>query len=291
MRRVPVISLAIVAVVALSALASDLASLLEEGLSIFLNDQVVVESRSELEGAIDVLLAAHAIDPANADVLNGLSQAYYTLADVYDNEDASKKAHYVEGQRFGEESLRLADGFAEAEAAEGFIAALERVDDVAALQWTYSNWSRKDEFDILGAVFRNDPPKLRALVERALQVDPLYVAGAPYRSLAALNSSLPKMLGQDLEAARQLLCHVVDFPAICSDCAECPIDPICHEFFGNRVFYAKYYLIKMEMWEQARAVLESVLAEDAGEIYPFHNALNQQRAREMLDQDVLPNLG
>ena len=79
-------------------------------------------------------------------------------------------------------------------------------------------------------------------------------------------------------------------PDFCADCSDCPIDPICHEFFGNRVFYAKYYLIKKEMWGEARAVLESVLAGDVGEIYPFHNALNQQRAREMLDTEVLPHL-
>ena len=271
-------------------MAQDLETLMGEGLSIFLNDQVVVADRAELEGAIEALLGAYAIDPANPDVLNALAQAYYTVADVYGQDNAEKKALYIEGQRYGEESLRLAPGFAEAEEADGFIDALRLVEDVAALQWTYSNWSRKDEFDILGAVFRNDPPKLRALIERALAVDPLYVAGAPYRSLAALNSSLPKLMGQDLEAARQLLCNVVDSPETCSDCGLCPVDPVVHKFFGNRVFYAKYYLMKVEAWEEAKAVLESVLAEDPGEKYPFHNALNQQRARVMLDEEVLPNL-
>ena len=273
-----------------AALASDLAALVEEGLSIFLNDQVAVENRIELETAIEALFGAYDLDPQNADVLNALAQCYYTLADVYDTDDSDKKAHHIEGQRFGEESLRLAPGFVEKEKADGFIEALSLVEDVAALQWTYSNWSRKDEFDLLGAIFRGDPAKLRALVERAIEVDPMYVAGAPYRSLAALNASLPKLMGQDLEAARRLLCKVVDAPDLCADCSDCPIDPICHEFFGNRVFYTKYYLIKKEMWGEARAVLESVLAEDVGEIYPFHNALNQQRAREMLDAEVLPHL-
>jgi len=270
--------------------AADLDVLIETGLAIFLNDQVVVEDRAELESAIGTLLEAYALDPARPEVLNALSQCYYTLADVFDEDDADKKAHHIEGQRYGEESLRLAPGFIDVEDSDGFIEALTLVEDVAALQWTYSNWSRKDEFDILGAVFRNDPPKLRALIERALEVDSLYVAGAPYRSLAALNASLPKLLGQDLEAARQLLCKVVDPSDVCSDCGDCPIDPTCREFFGNRVFYAKYYLIKMELWEEARQVLESVLADEVGDVYPFHNALNQQRAREMLDTEVLPNL-
>ena len=276
--------------VVLPAVAQDFDALKAEGLSIFLNDQVVVADRAELEAAIEALLGAYAIDAAQPEILNALAQAYYTVADVYAQDNAEKKALYIEGQRYGEESLRLAPGFVEKEEADGFIEALNLVNDVAALQWTYSNWSRKDEFDILGAVFRNDPPKLRALIERALAVDPLYVAGAPYRSLAALHSSLPKLMGQDLEAARQLLCQVVDAPETCSDCAACPVDPVVHEFFGNRVFYAKYYLIKVEAWAEAKAVLESVLADDPGEVYPFHNALNQQRARVMLDEEVLPNL-
>jgi hypothetical protein len=290
MRRYLGLGAVSVVFVSLLVAGSDFETWVEQGLSIFLNDQVVVESRDELEAAITSLLSAYALDSAHAEVLNALSQCYYTLADVYETADSAKKAQYVEGQRYGEESLRLAPGFVDAEKKDGFMAGLELVDDVAALQWTYSNWSRKDEFDILGAVFRNDPPKLRALVERALEVDPLYVAGAPYRSLAALNSSLPKLLGQDLETARGLLCHVVDAPESCGDCGECPVDLICREFFGNRVFYVKYYLVKVEKWAEAKVVLESVLAEDPGMIYPFHNALNQERARQMLDDEVLPHL-
>lgn len=282
--------LAVVGIASFAGMAADFDTLVEQGLSIFLNDQVVVRDQQELETAIAALESAYAIDPLDADVLDALAQCYYTLADVYLTEDGAKKDAYIIGQRYGEESLRLAPGFAAKESSDGFMAALELVVDVAALQWTYSNWSRKDEYDILGAVFRNDPPKLRALVERALVVDPLYVAGAPYRSLAALVSSLPKLLGQDLELARLYLCKVVDAPEVCGDCERCPVDPICREFFGNRVFFAKYYLIKTGRWQEARDVLESVLAEDPGDIYPFHNALNQQRARTMLDEDVLPHL-
>jgi len=68
------------------------------------------------------------------------------------------------------------------------------------------------------------------------------------------------------------------------------MDPICDAFFGNRVFYVQFYLIPSERWGQARDVLEGVIEEDAGDIYPFHNVLNQQRARTLLDEQVLPNL-
>ena len=280
-----------VILLALPLMAQDRDQLVEDGLSIFLHDQVVVENRAELEQAIGSLTAAVEIDPADAEVLNALSQCYYTLADVYEAEDEAKKAAYTEGWQYGEMSLRLAPGFDETEEEQGFAAAVQLVNDVAALQWTYSNWSRYDQFDILGAVFRNDTAKLRAIIERAIDVDPSYVAGAPYRSIAAYYASLPKLLGQDLELALSYLCHVVDSEE-CATCETCPtkMDPVCDEFFGNRVFYAQFYLIPSEEWEPARDVLRSVIEDEIGGMYPFHNALNQQRAQRLLDEQVLPNL-
>ncbi len=291
MRRIVAAVVVGLGLLALPLMGQQLDQLVEEGLSIFLNDQVVVSSRTELEQAIESLKTAVQLEPVNAEVLNGLSQCYYTLADVYEVEDEAKKAAYTEGWHYGEMSLRLAPGFDEAEEEEGFAAAVQLVDDVAALQWTYSNWSRYDQFDILGAVFRNDTAKLRAIIERAIDVDPTYVAGAPYRSIAAYYASLPKLLGQDLDLTLSYLCHVVD-SGECADCETCPakMDPICDEFFGNRVFYAQFYLIPSEKWEQARDVLASLIEDEIGEIYPFHNALNQQRAQRLLEEEVVPNL-
>ncbi|MBN1859555.1 hypothetical protein JW848_10210 [Candidatus Bipolaricaulota bacterium] len=277
--------------IALPLLGQELHQLIEDGLSIFLNDQVVVDSRAELEQAIVSLVAAVDIDPTNAEVLDALSQCFYTLADVYEADEDAKKDAYTRGWHYGEMSLRLAPGFDEAEDERGFAAAVQLVCDVAALQWTYSNWSRYDQFDILGAIFRNDTAKLRAIIERAIEVDPSYVAGAPYRSIAAYYASLPRLFGQDLDLALSYLCNVVD-STLCEDCETCPtkMDPVCDAFFGNRVFYAQFYLIPSEKWEQASDVLVGVIGGDAGEIYPFHNALNQQRAQALLDEQVLPNL-
>ncbi len=291
MRRTLAAMVVGVGLLALPLMGQQLDQLIEDGLSIFLNDQVVVGSRAELEQAIVALTAAVDLDPTSAEVLNSLSQCYYTLADVYETDEDAKKAAYTEGWHYGEMSVRLAPGFGETEDEDGFEAAVQLVDDVAALQWTYSNWSRYDQFDILGAIFRNDTAKLRATIERAIEVDPTYVAGAPYRSIAAYYASLPKLFGQDLDLALSYLCNVVD-SVECQACEACPVkmDPICDAFFGNRVFYVQFYLIPSERWGQARDVLEGVIEEDAGDIYPFHNVLNQQRARTLLDEQVLPNL-
>ena len=104
-----------VMLLALPLMAQDRDQLVEDGLSIFLHDQVVVENRAELERAIESLEIAVQLDPADAEVLNALSQCYYTLADVYEAEDEAKKTAYTEGWQYGEMSLRLAPGFDETE--------------------------------------------------------------------------------------------------------------------------------------------------------------------------------
>jgi hypothetical protein len=214
---------------------------------------------------------------------NKLSQAYYTLGDVFlHGEDGAKRA-FEQGQLWGLKSLRMNPAFAQIErSSKSFIDAVKVETDVAALYWTYGNWARKDEFDILGAVIRNDPPKLLALIERALEIDPAYIAYGAYRSLAAYHGSLPAMLGQNLPRALSYLCPVLTEPAYCVECAVCPFDPDCNQYFENRLIFAQYYLMKKSEWTEAARVLQSILDEPVGDLHPLYNAFDQVLARELL---------
>ena len=178
--------------------------------------------------------------------------------------------------------------FATEEKRHDFVAAVNEETDVAALYWTYANWARKDEFDKLGAIVRNDPPKLLALTERSLAVDKTYVAYGPYRSLAAFWGGLPPFplmkFGQNLPRTLSYICPVIDEPEYCNDCADCPIDPDCNAYFENRLIFAQYYLIEKELWEEAAQVLQTIIDDPIGEKYPLYNALDQQLATELLDQ-------
>ncbi len=288
MKRAFLIVIGLLLLIAPLLSADELQDYIQKGLSIFQDEDVVVTTQKELQAGIDAFLAAYKIDPTNKLVLNKLSQCYYTLADAFLTDKDAQLSAYVNGQRYGEESLRADPNFVATEKKDGFIAAVKQETDIRALYWTYANWARKDEFDKLGAIFRNDPPKLVALIERALEVDPSYLVYGPYRSLGAFWGGLPRMPAgtyrKNLKKAKYYLCKVVDDPEICSDCADCPIDPSVNGYFENRLFYAEYYLMEAGKWERAKQVLKEIISTDPGNVYVLYNPLCQKRAKKLLEE-------
>jgi len=263
------------------------------------------EGREALESAIEVLEEALGVgvlfEPANEDDymaleiewdkkswVNALSRGYYTLGDVFLKDDEAKEAVFVRGQYWGLKSLRMSPDFATEELQHGFIEAVQQETDVAALFWTYGNWSRKDEYDKLAAVFRNDPPKLEALIERTLEVDPAYAVDAPYRALAAFWGGLPPMplveYGQNLPRTLSYICPVIDEPSYCTSCGDCPVIDDPDAYFENRLIFAQYYLMEKELWEEAARVLQSILDDPIGERFPLYNAFCAELAQGLLDE-------
>ena len=261
--------------------------------------------RAALEAAISALEAAVGVtasfDASNEDdytalaipvemksLVNKLAQGYYTLGDVFlHGDNAAQKSIFDRGKSWGLKSLRMNPAFAAVEtSSDKFVDAIAQETDVAALYWTYANWARYDEFDVLGAVFRNDPPKLEALIMRALELQPSYINFGAYRSLAGFWGSLPSMpliyYGQDLPKTLSYLCPVLTEPAYCAECTVCPFDPDCNLYFENRLIFAQYYLMEKSMWQEAARVLQSILAEPVGELHALYNAFDQVLARELL---------
>jgi len=263
------------------------------------------DGRALLEAAIDVLereLGVTAIfDHTDEDAylrleipiewknwVNKLSQAYYTLGDVFLEETDALKDTFTRGQFWGLKSLRMSAAFTTEELRQGFIAAVEQETDVAALFWTYGSWARKDDMDPLGAIARNDPPKLVALIERVLELDETYAVYGPYRALAAFWGGLPPLplitFGQNLPRALSYICPVIDEPEYCTECGDCPIDPNVDAYFENRLVFAEYYLMEKGLWAEAERVLESILAEEIGEENVLYNAYCQALAVELLER-------
>jgi hypothetical protein len=252
------------------------------------------EAIAALEGAVGVTASFDAmsedaytaleIPVEKKGLVNKLAQAYYTLGDVFLHNADGARIAFEKGRLWGLKSLRMNPAFAQIErSSKSFIDAVKQETDVAALYWTYGNWARKDEFDILGAVFRNDPPKLLALIERALELQPSYINYGAYRSLAAYYGSLPAMFGQDLPRALSYICPVLlDEPQYCAACATCPVDPNADEYLENRLIFAQYYLMKKSQWQEAARVLRGILAEPVGDLHPLYNAFDQVLAQELL---------
>jgi hypothetical protein len=292
-----ILGLALVTLCAIGA--SGLAMTLGEALALFQNDNIAVtytdSGREQLLDVIGTLRAAlgvtDALNEENEDVVNEfvvdaslkdvvtkLSQAYYTLANVFYTPETNE-ATYLRGKHWGLKSLRMNPAFAELEK-KSFVDAAKAETDVAALYWATANWLRVSQKNALEAVFAGVPAKTQAMSERTLELDPGYVAGGSYRSLGAYWSGLP--IGKDMDKALSFLCHVVTEP-ICSACGDCqPALAGADEYFENRTFIAEFYYMEKDMWAEAAAVLQAVLAEPIGTKYPLMNAYAQDNARKLL---------
>ncbi|MFC2106254.1 TRAP transporter TatT component family protein [Candidatus Bipolaricaulota bacterium] len=265
------------------------------------------EGRAALESAIEVLEAAlgvtvlfdHTdetaymaldIDLDKKPWVNALTQGYYTWGDVFLEDDEAKKTAFIRGQYWGLKSLRMSSAFATEEVQHNFIEAVHQGTDVPALFWTYGNWSRKDEYDPLGAIARNDLPKLEALIERVFETEPTYSANGPYRALAAFWGGLPPLplykYGQNLPRALSYLCPVLNEPGYCVTCGNCPAAEDVDDYFENRLIFAQYYLMEKKLWEDAARVLQSILEDPIGERFMLYNAYCVERAQVLLDEVV-----
>jgi len=211
------------------------------------------------------------------DIVNKLSQAYYTLANVF-TPDNENEGIYLKGKHWGLKSLRMNPEFNDLEGGR-FDESVARETDVPALYWTAANWLRVAQKNPLQAVFAGVPAKTQALSERALALEPGYIAGGAYRSLGAYYSGLP--IGKDLDKALSYLCHVVDEPA----CSICDIQARVEDadaYFENRTFIAEFYYMEKGMWEDAARVLQSVLDEQIGDVYALMNAYAQENAAGLM---------
>jgi hypothetical protein len=171
---------------------------------------------------------------------------------------------------------------------ESFVAAVEAETDVPALYWANANWLRASEFNKLAAVMAKVPEQSEAIALRLLELEPTYIVYGPYRSLGAFWGGLPRLpfgtYRKNFERALSYFCYIVDEPDYCADCDDCTFDPICNEYFESRLFFVEFYLLELELWEDAARILESVLAEPIGDKHPLYNAISQEKAQKFLEE-------
>lgn len=300
-------AIALLLLTALAVTAQDAPMGLEDALAIFRSDRVVVEysdqGRAQLEAAIDALRSALGVPDdldeeserdVNAffvpveerDLVATLSQAYFTLGVVFAKGEAGEPDAYRKGKHWGLKSLRMDPGFAAVERKDGFIDAVRQEPNAPALYWTCLNWMSLANFDRVAAVSSGVVKKTVAMLERVLELDDTYDCYGAYRVLGSIWGALPWLpvgtYRRDLERARTYLCRVVDDPLVCGDLSQCPIDPLCTEYLGNRRAFAEFYLMEKGLWGDAAHVLESVIAAPVGETYRLYNANAQDDARRLL---------
>ena len=271
---------------------------LDTALSHYQNDSFAIEysdtGHAQLLGIIDAFKTAlgvtAAIDETNEDaigafaidislkgIVNKLSQAYYTLGNVF-VDPSENEGIYLKGKNWGLKSLRMNPKFAELEK-KRFDTAVAAEADVAALYWTNSNWLRVAQKNVLQAVFAGVSKKTGAMMDRLLELDTSYLSGGIFRSYGAYYSGLPAMFGRDLDKALSLFCHVVDEPGYCTDQDKVPE---AYEYFENRSFFVEFYLMPKKQWKDAARILQSIIDDPVGDKFPFMNAYVQVHAQELL---------
>lgn len=294
--------------------ASAVAMTLDEAIGMFVDSDINIpytaEGQAQLEemiaafrealGATDALneaneddLMAFDVDASLAYVIPYLAQSYYTLADAFLGEvEAEVKPYYLRGKHWGLKVLRMDENFAATEQADGFVAAVQVSENLEGLYWTSSNWLRAGQFDVLAAVFAGMPEKTEAITLRCMELDDSYTHFGAYRALGAFWSGLPSLpagkFRKNWNASLSHFCKIVDEPAICGDCTDCTdfgaIDPSVHEYLENRMFFVEFYLMERNMWEDAKRVVDSVVADGIGDKYQLYNAISLEKAALFLEE-------
>ena len=305
MRKLVLVGVCLLLFMGVTAMAQDepVTMDLDTALSYCQSDSFVIEysdtGRVQLEGMINAFRTALGvsedldetsedkvdaleIDISLKDVVNKLSQAYYTLANVFVDEPDDTDI-YIMGKNWGFKSLRMNPEFDDLRGGR-FDESVARETDAAALYWTNSNWLRVSQKDPIKAVFGGVPKKTQMISERLLEIDPDYLSGGAYRSYGAYWSGLPAMFGRDLGKALCYLCPVVDEPGYCAECTIAEHVPGTDAYFENRSFFVEFYLMPKKQWEDAARVLQSILDEPIGDQYPFMNAYSQENVRELLTE-------
>ena len=293
---------------------SAVAMTLDEAIGLFLDSDIMIpysdEGRAQLESAIaafrEALGVTDALDEANEDnvmefavdaglidVINKLAQSYYTLADAFLGEVESEVLPtYQKGKHWGLKTMRMNPEFVALEQSDGFVAAVQVADNLEGMYWASSNWLRSAQFNVLAAVFANVPEKTEAITLRCMELDETYTHFGGYRALGAFWTGLPKLPAgkyrKNWNKSLSYFSKIVDEPTICGACEDCAdygvVDPSVHEYLENRMFFVEFYLMERGLWEDAKRIVDSVVADGIGAKYPLYNAISLEKAAVFLEE-------
>ncbi|UCF09644.1 MAG: hypothetical protein JSW65_06175, partial [Candidatus Bipolaricaulota bacterium] len=248
----------------------------------------------ELDEVSEEAVGDFVVSTDDKQIVNHLSQAYYTLANAFLGGADNEEETYLKGKHWGMKSLRMNPDFLaiETAGATGFVDAVAVETDIMALYWTAANWLRAGEFNPIAAVVAGIPAKTDAMSRRCLELDDTYVSYGSYRALGAFWAGLPRMpVGtwrKNFNRSLGYFCRIVDEPELCAECNDCPdfggFAPEADLYLENRMLFANYYLKEKGYWEDIKRICEEVLAEPIGDMFPLYNAISHETAQALLEE-------
>ncbi len=201
-------------------------------------------------------------------VLDRLAQGYFELGMAYLTDRGEQEEAYGKGKDYALASLRLDPAFVETEK-QSFRAALSSAHDALAVFWYGNNLGRYLNFHMMTAL-SGGMKDVQAAFERALELDPTYLGGAPWRSLGSFLAQVPAFMGGDKDRARAALESAIK------------IDP---SFIENYVDIADYIARPAKDWPAFCDEINTALAVGADDSkaakWPLYNALALQRVHDL----------
>lgn len=147
-------------------------------------------------------------EPENRDLLKLGSYLYfgYALGFVEPRDPARASEYYAQGRDYGLRALDRHGAFKKGRAGtvddfQRGVAALER-DDVPALAWAGANWGRWMSLNLDSPAAIADGPRVEALLDRLLALDPTFERGLPHALRGAYDGLRPEMFGGKPQAAK-----------------------------------------------------------------------------------------
>jgi hypothetical protein len=226
---------------------------------ILTNTTLAAKSRSDLE-TIGTGLPANLLlldglirtEPDNRDLLTLGAYLYfgYALGFVETRDPERAGEYYAIGRAYGMRALARRAAFRKGEGGDldAFRAGLQALgkDDVAAMAWTAASWGRWLALHLDSAAAIAEMPRLEALLDRLLAVDPAFERGLPHALRGAYDALRPEMFGGNPGRAR----HHFDTALRLSD----------RRVLLYQVFYAEFYCRQVLDAECFTTTLDAVLA-------------------------------
>jgi hypothetical protein len=259
---------------------------------VIMDGMIAVESESDLWIAkqsiipmVKSLEVLGAADPENAHFLGLMAKVYGNVAfgflePRYMSAPASEKSvwlrrvkrYYRLGGAAGMKSLEKRFGKGVTGSPQEFTSAIKKAKekDLSVLFWTafdLGNWINLNRDDVTSIVML---PKVEAMVDRVLEVDPEFGYGSALAFKAAMMTSRPTMLGGNPEKAAGIFEEAIKIKG--------------GKYLMTKVMYAEWYAIPQKRGELSRRLLSKVASADAGNLpeQTLVNELAKERASILL---------
>lgn len=262
-----------------------------DGMVAIEGEQDVAFARESLPSVIKTLEVLRFGDPKDRRVLALLSKAYGTYAFGFVEQEllatpdgspehakalARANLFYSRGRDYGIEALKRDGSVSKAWNAHfsEFQRAINGLGkkQMAALFWTSFNWAswiNLNRDDVSAVV---DIPKIQAMIDRVIQLDPDYYYGSARAFKGVLAISRPSMLGGDPTLAQ------AEFSAAMG---------AAPDYLMTKVLYAQYYARQMNDAALFKKTLTDVESADAAKLpeQRLANELAKLRARTLLGME------